>query len=421
VRRGIMSMRARDDHRDEPFVDGVALRGLLAGHPTPLIVYSAQRLRENAAELGSAFWPGTRLMFSYKACYLPGVLGVLHASGIDGEVCSGHEYLLARTAGLAADRIVWNAVSLSDGELATAVSDPPRWLGLNTLTDLRRVNDAAGAAGRRLAVALRIHPARISSSYLHRGERLGFDVTDGSALRAVRAALDLPHLDLAGFHSHTQVQQVSPDLLAESLRSSVQFAEEVRAATGHAVRVVSIGGGLAGPHAMTSAGSAPKTFADAFRAVLETTDLPIELALEPGRYLVDDAAIGITRILSRTRAAGNDWLIVDLGTQFLVPFEGREFPVIAAWPCESPTRTVLIGDRLSSYAGVITRSAQLPENPPDDTLIVLDVGAYTASTVQRFMYGMPEIVLVDGQRVAVQWYEESAPQWVERIMSAGQR
>ncbi|MFD9691778.1 diaminopimelate decarboxylase family protein [Kitasatospora sp. NPDC059088] len=407
-------------HRgDGPNVEDVHLSDLLDEHPTPLVAYSARRLRERVDELRSAFGPRTRIMFSYKACYLPGVLSVLHGAGIDAEVCSGNEYSLALALGLPPERITWNAVALDDSEVALALRNPPGCLGLNTLQDIAKVGHAARGAGRSLDVALRIHPAKISSNYLKRGQRLGFDVTDGSALQAVRQVLDSSRLRLAGFHSHTQVRQATPERLVDSLRSSVLFCAEVQRATGYTAGFVGIGGGLAGHRALEQAGARVKDFAVAFQQVLEEEAFPVQLALEPGRFLVDDAAIGITRVLSRTAAAGSEWWIVDLGTQFLVPFEGREFEVEAAWPTDSPRRTVSIGDRLSSYSGVIKREAQLPEAPPGDLLTVRDVGAYTASTVQRFMYGMPEIVLVDGARTQVQWRPERPEDWVRQVLAAG--
>ena len=403
----------------ELWIENVKVHQLLRQHPTPVVVYSAARLRDNAQYCRLAFAEQIRIMFSYKACYLGGVLRTLHDEQIDAEVCSGREYRLARAIGLPPERISWNAVSMDAEELRLALSEGVAYLGINTRDDLERVAAAAQTYGRQIPIMLRIHPSGITSTYLSRGSRLGLDVTDGTAFEVVCAALTLPGITLRGFHCHTQVKQVEPQRLVATLHSVVAFAEHVYRETGYRVNALGIGGGLAGRSDMLHAGQDVALFGQAFTQALKRLSWPAELIIEPGRFFVDDAAIGLTHIISRTCAAGNIWWIVDLGTQFLVPFEQREFEVAVALPSDAHPIEVSIGDRLSSYSGVIKRNASLSAHPREDLLLIHAVGAYTFSTVQRFMYGMPEVLLVDGEQIEVLWHRETDEAWIEQILSAG--
>jgi len=405
------------EHGGELLIEDVPLDELLLQHPTPLIAYSARRLRQNAGALRDVLPTGSRLMFSYKACYLPGVLRTLHDEGIDAEVCSAREHLLARGVRVPASRVAWNAVAMTQGELDQALDGRTAWLGINTIDDLRRVQAAAARRGQTVEIVLRVHPTGIESAYLERGTRLGLDVEDGTAMAAVRIALQSPQLSLRGFHSHTQVHQSAPDRLMDSLRSLIGFAEAVNRATGYQAQTIGLGGGLEDRQVMISSGYSLQDWGSALHAASTRTPWPIEIVLEPGRYFVSDAALGFTRIISRTVAAGRTWWIVDLGTQVLVPFGGREFEVAAVRPGGDGSVLVSIGDRLSSYSGVIKRDAVLPADPADGLLVVCGVGAYTMSAMQQFMYGAPEMVLIEGRRVDVQQRAEQDSAWVSRLLA----
>lgn len=402
-----------------PFIDSFTVDEILARHPTPLIVYSAARLRDNARELRAALGPRTRLLYSYKACYLPGVLRILHESGLDAEVCSGGEYLLARKMGLEVGRIAWNAVGLSEREADLAVSAGVSWLGLNTLDDIARVAAAAARRDRQVSVMIRIQPAGVDSPYLGPDSRLGFHVDDGGAMDAVRAVLQHPQLRFRGLHSHTQVRQVDPALHAAAAQSSFAFANQVTAETGVPVHTVSIGGGLADHEQMRRQGTDVDAFGAALLAAAALTGSPPgppELAIEPGRFLVSDTAIGLTSVLATAGGRGQQpWLIVDLGTQVLVPFEGREFEVFAAELGTDAEISMGVGDRMSSYSGVINQSARLPQDIAGGLLVIADMGAYTSSVAQHFMYGLPEVILLDGKQMLTISNPQGEEEWVGRL------
>ena len=212
-------------------------------------------------------------------------------------------------------------------------------------------------------------------------------------------------------------------LHAAAVRSSFEFAAEVSARTGTGIQTVSIGGGLADRGQMRRQG----LDVDAFGAALLAASAPAGppgpgpgLALEPGRFLVSDTAVGLTSVLARTGSRGQPpWLIVDLGTQVLVPFEGREFEVFAAETSPGAEISMGVGDRMSSYSGIVNHSVRLPADVAGGPLVIADVGAYTSSVAQQFMYGLPAVILVDGEEILTLSNPEGAEEWASQFFENG--
>src|SRR4051812_32673616 len=100
----------------ELWVEELPGRRLVEHHPTPVVVFSKARLLANSRKVRSAFRDRTHVMFSYKSCYLAGVLRIIHQNQIGAEVSSGREYALARSLGVPVESIAWNGPAFSDEE-----------------------------------------------------------------------------------------------------------------------------------------------------------------------------------------------------------------------------------------------------------------------------------------------------------------
>lgn len=398
-------------HGDAIFLEERSLVSIAEAVKTPIFLYSTDQIRRNVADLRSAFGPATALFASYKACYLGEVLREIHAAGIDAEVCSAFEHALARRLNLAPDRIVWNAVALSEDEVGLAVAPPPVLIGLNTLDDIRRLNCAAAHVSSAIPVMLRIHPKTARTAYVARGSRLGFDMEDGSALAAVRETLQHPHLDLLGLHYHIDTQQTDGEHPARVLEGALRFARDLAARLGWRARRIGIGGGLASSSRLRAEGRTVAAYAAPILQVLAGEPDPPELAVEPGRYFTEDAAVVVTRVVSRARNAGQDWLIVDANSNTLVPFEGRAFPVLSP---DGGSEMAWVGDRMSTTTGVIGRTRIGPDAGPGSLLLILNAGAYALSTAQNFMYGLPKVAMLSGRTLRVLRETEDSEEWMQR-------
>ncbi|MCC6749204.1 MAG: hypothetical protein IT371_16195 [Deltaproteobacteria bacterium] len=402
-----------------PAVAGLAFRGrvlreVAEQYGTPSVLLSGPRVAKNAQALREALVGHGRGFFSSKACYVGRVQQTVVREGLGLEVCSGGELLLALRSGVAPAEICWNAVALSDEELGLLVAHDVGLVGLNTRADLERVARAHAAAGRKRPIFLRVHPGT-ARGYLERDGRLGFDLESGEALEAARLVAARPSLELVGLHGHCLAGRTSPTDHVVVGKELGAFARALHEAFGMKVRQLNLGGGLAAASALERAGWPIAAFVDTLAQELRSLlPWPVELVLEPGRYVVEDAAVALCRVLGERRAGEARWAIVDLACNYLQPFGGRTFSMLVVDGAASggASSVAAVGDATCSEAGVLAREVRLPEAAEGQLLVVPGVGHYTESVAHRFMRGLPGLVWDDGAATECLRTPEGAEAWL---------
>lgn len=317
-------------------MDGQDLVALAEAKGTPLLVYSEHRLRQTARRMLAAFrrqHAKTILCFASKACTAPGVLHILRGEGLGLEVNSGGELFKGLTAGFEPDRIVFNGVAKSRGELAAALNPPIKAINVDGLDELTRLVEVAEEAGRRADVALRLVPGVESATSA--GNRTGSEDTKfGLGADELPAALEIlrqspRQLRLVGVHAHIGSQIGDPRLYAKSTESVLRLIGELQRELGQALRHVNLGGGFAIPY-LRGAGHSPQddlflaeadpdAVAQAVIPMIQRTLGPeVELIFEPGRSLVGEAAVLMSRVEAGKQRAGRHWLVLDAGYNVLI-------------------------------------------------------------------------------------------------------
>lgn len=317
-------------------MDGQDLVALADERGTPLLVYSERRLRATAQRMLAAFrqrHERTTLCFAGKACTAPRVLAILRQEGVALEVNSGGELFKGLTAGFAPEQIVFNGVAKSREELAAALDPPIKAINVDGLDELARLAQVARAGGHCANVALRLVPGVESATSA--GNRTGSEATKfGLAARELPAALELlrgapRQLRLVGVHAHIGSQIGDPGLYRQSAGSVLRLVAELQGELGQAIRHVNLGGGFAIPY-LRGAERSPQD--DLFRAEADPAGIAeavapavraalgpeVELLFEPGRSLVGEAAVLLSRVEAAKVRDGRDWLILDAGYNVLI-------------------------------------------------------------------------------------------------------
>ncbi|MCZ7625714.1 MAG: hypothetical protein M5R38_07560 [Candidatus Methylomirabilis sp.] len=174
----------------------------------------------------------------------------------------------------------------------------------------------------------------------------------------------------------------------------VKFLRQVEADLGIRIPILDLGGGFGSRYLMEAHGWPFREF------VREMLDPLVGLAgdrqviVEPGRYLVNDAAACLTSVLTCKRTAHRRWALVDAGRNILPPRENAEYVVI---PCRvSPGRTLYhVGDFLCTPSEPVPLSLVSGPMKPGDLLAVFNAGAYTFSMAQNFGEPIPNAILID--------------------------
>lgn len=384
----------------EIWIEHLSCREIVKPLGTPLLVYSAARLRDNIAEATAAADASPRpirIHFALKACYLLGVVSLIQQAGLNVEVMSEYEYLLARRIGFTPDQVIVNGPAKRREFLERAVIDGVSLINVESLSEIAFLQGLGRRLGRTINVGIRINPLlsrRLRGPFTPPGSKFGFDVPGGEAAAAVTRIARSSFLSLQAVHCHGYTRQYRPDAHRAQVSAVVKFLRRVEADLGILIPVLDFGGGFGSRYLMEAQG---QTFRRFIRAMLEPlAALPgdRQVIIEPGRYLVNDAAVCLTSVLACKRTAHRRWALVDAGRNILPPRENAEYVVM---PCRvSSGRTVYhVGDFLCVPSEPVPLSMVGGAMGPGDLLAVFNAGAYTFSMAQNFGEPIPNAILVD--------------------------
>jgi diaminopimelate decarboxylase len=407
------------DYRDgELFVEEVPVREIAERHGTPVYVYSAKTAREHLDRIREAFAAVDPLVcYSVKANGNLAVLRMLRERGSGFDVVSGGELTRALRAGADPATIVFAGVGKTAEEIRAALEAGILMFNVESEAELDAIEREAEALGRRAPVALRINPSVDPKThrYIATGRpetKFGLDLE--RADRAAGSLVGRDHLELVGIHLHigSQITDVAP--YVEAMEKAVEFVRACRD-RGLPVEWLNIGGGFGIFYRDEGEARSAAEFGEALVPVLERAR--VRVALEPGRFVIGNAGILLTRVLYRKQSGEKRFVIVDAGMNDLLRpslYEAyhRVWPVMTEYGARHGTPgTSEDSDRsdapptvLSDVVGPICESGdflakdrQLPEVTEGDLLAVFSAGAYGFTMASNYNgRPRPPEVLVDG-------------------------
>jgi diaminopimelate decarboxylase len=382
------------------WIESLSSDGLVNDLGTPILIYSSARLRDNIRQVIAAAdasgYP-IRTHFALKACYLIGVVAPMKEAGLGVEVMSGFEYALARRIGFAPDQIVVNGPAKRPEFLERAVRDGVALINVESLTEIAFLEGLGRRLGKPVQVGVRINPLpsrHLRGPFAPPGSKFGFDVPTGEAAAAVRRVVRSRSLSLQAVHCHSYTRQYSPDAHRAHVALAVKFVRRVEAGLGIRVPALDLGGGFGSRSLIEAGGHTLRSFIGRMLEPLASLASERQILIEPGRYLVNDAAVCLTRVLSSKLNGGRRWVLVDAGRNLLPPRKNAEYAVV---PCEvrPGRRRYHVGDFLCMPSEPVPLSFVSGPLGPGDLLGVFNAGAYTFSMAQHFGEPIPSAILVD--------------------------
>jgi len=386
--------------------EDVSLDRLAAAVGTPFYCYSTATLERHYKVFAGAFADRAALVcYSVKANSNQAVIKTLARLGAGADVVSGGELARARAAGIAPDKIMFSGIGKTAAELAAAVEAGVLCVNVESEPELELLSAVAAGKGRRAAIALRVNPdvdARTHAKIATGRSEDKFGIPIGRARDVYRDAAKLPGLRVTGVDMHigSQITELQPFDDAFMLLSD--FVRMLRA-DGHAIEHVDLGGGLGIPYRHDNE---PPPDPAAYAQVVKraTRALDCTLIFEPGRLLVGNAGILVTRVLYVKRGETKTFIIVDAAMNDLI-----RPTLYAAHHDIRPVKEAGGARILADVVGPVCESGDflaldrdMAEPAPGDLLAVMTAGAYGA--VQAGTYNtrplVPE-VMVNGDRFAV--------------------
>lgn len=399
-------------YRDnELHAEGVPLSRIAAAVGTPAYVYSHQALVDRYGSLRDAF-AGIDPLIAYavKANASLAVLKVFASLGAGADVVSGGELLLALKAGIAAEKIIFAGVGKTREEMALGLKHGIEQFNVESEAELEALSEVATALGRTAPIAVRINPdvdAKTHKKITTGKAENKFGIAYQRAGEVYALAARLPGIRVVGVHVHIGSQLTDLAPYEATFTRVAELVASLRQA-GHDIRRVDLGGGIG----IRYNGETPPDPRD-YAALVRKHILPLgcEIALEPGRYLVGNAGLLLSRVTFVKRTDSKSFLILDAGMNDLIrpamydafhrivpvkaPHSGGNRPGADLEPVD------IVGPVCES-ADLFAEARPMPPMSHGDLLAILSAGAY--SSVMASTYNArplaPE-VMVRGTEFAI--------------------
>ncbi len=394
---GAGAFSARDG---ELCCEDLRVSDLAARFGTPLYVYSQATMVERYARLRAAFGAGAHVCYAVKANSNLHLLRLFASLGAGFDLVSRGELRRLQAAGVPTRDAVMAGVAKDDDDIDEALTAGILLFNVESPHELALLDAAGARHGRRVPVALRVNPDVDAQTHAHisTGKKENKFGVGLSALPAVVASVRRsPHLELAGYHVHlgSQLRAAQPYLDAFA---KVEAFLDADAAHRDGVRFYDLGGGFGVGYGDANAALDVDALARVLLPSLAARALtPI---LEPGRYLVADAGILVTRVLGTKAGGARDFVLVDGAMNDLLRpalYDAHHEVAPVRGGAAPAARAVDVVGPVCESSDFLARDRRLPAVARGDLLAVFSAGAYGASMASNYnSRRRPAEVMVDG-------------------------
>ncbi|HEX3836074.1 MAG TPA: diaminopimelate decarboxylase [Steroidobacteraceae bacterium] len=391
---------------DDARLDGVDLHVLAERSGTPLHAYSASAIRQRIGELQTAVRGlDTLICYAVKANANLAVLQLMAAAGLGADIVSGGELRRSLRAGIPADRIVFSGVAKSADEIDDALAAGICRFNVESEDELDSLQHLAAARNAIARASVRVNPdvdalthAKISTGKSENKFGVGIDEAREWFADSVR----LTHVRLDGLHVHIGSQMLSLDPIRLALQRVAAFWREL-ALAGHAISSIDVGGGLGVRYRDGQDQRVSVThYAEVIRQALD--GFGGRILLEPGRWLVAEAGVLLTRVLRIKQGRQRRFLVVDAAmTELLRPSLYDAWHEIVPLSREQrPPRIYDVVGPVCETSDTFALDRPLPPCEPGDLLMIKTTGAYGAAMASNYnSRPLAAEVLLDRGRYAI--------------------
>ncbi|WP_193210621.1 diaminopimelate decarboxylase [Luteolibacter marinus] len=400
--------------------EDVDLQSLADEHGTPLYVYSANTIRDHYRRLDQALdGIDHEVAYAVKANSNLSVLRLLVEENAGFDIVSGGELFRVIKAGGDPKKCTFAGVGKTREEIEFALQQGIYSFNVESEEELRYLNEVAGELGVIAPAAVRVNPNVDAKThkYISTGKsenKFGVDFDAITDLYA-RAARELSHIKLRGLQMHIGSQLTSITPFIEAVEKVAPLATHLK--NTHGIEFWSIGGGI-GIVYHDSLGSGdsgwwdgkneeerPLTIAKYGEALVPRLEnLGLKILLEPGRLIVGNAGVLLTRCLYEKRGTAKTFKIVDAGMNDLIRpalYEGHHEIAPLKQPDGSTLKVDVVGPICES-GDFFCQDRELPDFQPGETIALLSAGAYGFVMASNYnTRPMPAEVLVDGNTARV--------------------
>ena len=396
--------------------EDVSLKALAEEIGTPFYCYSSATLERHYKVMHDAF-AGTDHMICYamKANSNQAVIRTMAELGAGMDVVSEGELRRALAAGVPARKIVFSGVGKTAREMALALREGIACFNVESEPELELLSEVAKRVGQRATVSIRVNPDVDAKTHhkISTGKAEDkFGISYKRAREVYARAASLPAIDVAGIDMHIGSQITELEPFAKAFKLMGELTEELRG-DGHNIRHLDLGGGLGVPYRGTN--DVPP-HPDEYAAMVKATlgHLNLKYVLEPGRMIVGNAGVLVSRVIYVKDGTEKHFVIQDAAMNDLIRptlYDAYHEIVPVAEPAGGEPMMADVVGPVCESGDYLAKGRRLPRVEPGDLLATMTAGAYGA--VQAGSYNtrplVPEVLVKGGKWALVrprQSYEE---------------
>ncbi len=383
-------------------VNGMLLSEIVALHGSPLYVYSGDGIRSDYRNFAAAVAPvGGTVHFALKANSALGVIALLASEGAGVDIVSGGELQRALRAGVPAGKIVFSGVGKTDDEIHQALDAGIGQINAESQQEVDAISRIAALRGEVAPVALRVNVdvapkthAKISTG--QRSTKFGVSISQNEAGTLYRQMANDAHIQPSGFAVHIGSQITDLDPFTEAYTALLDFSTALRG-EGLLVPTLDLGGGIGVDYEHGEA-----TEFDQYGALVSSIfkDSGFNLGFEPGRSIVANNGVLLTRVIYVKEGNNKRFIIVDAAMNDLLRptlYESYH-AIVPVGPTGHEIGPADIVGPVCETGDYLGNNRMMPELAAGDVLAVMSAGAYGAVMASSYNTRPPagEVMVTDG-------------------------
>jgi diaminopimelate decarboxylase len=383
------------------YIGGISAVELAEQYKTPLYVMDEQLIRNQCKRYHDAFKVAkgkNRVAYAGKAFLTLAMCQIVESEGLCLDVVSGGELFTAQKAGFPMDKVYFHGNNKTEDEIVMGVESKVGRFVVDNYHEMELIDSIAGERGQVQEILLRLTPGieAHTHDYIKTGQidsKFGFTPLKNGIMNAVKKAISLPNVELAGIHCHIGSQIFETQPFEDAVDVMMEILADIKAETGHEIAELDLGGGFGIYYTEWDDPLAIEDFCAIMlsRAAEKSEDLGIRLpalTIEPGRSIVGNSGTTLYTIGSIKEVPGiRKYVAVDGGmTDNIRPsLYDAEYECAICTNMEfGETETVTIAGKCCESGDILIKDFELPKAESGDVLAVFGTGAYGYSMASNY-------------------------------------
>ena len=392
-------------------IGGCDLVELAEKYGTPLYVFDEKTIRTIANEYKTAFkdYPNINMLYAAKAFMTKAICKIMSSEGFGFDLVSGGEIYTAHSAGVDMSKCLFNGNNKSYEELQLALEFGVGKFSVDNFLELALLNEAAGAAGKKADILLRITPGIEchTHEYIQTGHldsKFGFDLTQiDDALELLRDEYE--NLNVIGLHAHIGSQIFETKIYYDEVEVILKEIARIREKFGIELHTINLGGGLGIKY---TENDLPPTVEEIARQITSSVEEnskkyntgDITIFIEPGRSIIGTSGVTLYTVGSSKQVPkGRKYVAVDGGMADNPRpslYQALYTAQVANKPEAPLAQTITLAGRFCESGDILIKDVKMPELEEGDIICVYDTGAYGYSMSSNYNRVLkPAAVLVN--------------------------